>query len=135
VIGTRIHEVPSKGVDACRHRAYDDRDANGAANDMQHRIITFIIHWSTPVQNEPAHHAQEHPKARVDQGQGTYVRFQPGEDEDIANCDGESAADKDRNHPAREKGTSDVQDGITTRSKENQRRKDQIPKSEYRNLS
>ena len=51
VIGARIHEVPSKGVDACRHRAYDDRDANGAANDVQSRIIRFVIHPSTPVQD------------------------------------------------------------------------------------
>src|SRR5262249_27091593 len=122
VVGARTHEVQANGIDACGHRAYDDRDANGAANDMESRIIAFIIHRSTPIQNEPAHDAQEHPKARVDQGQRTHVRFQPGEDEDIANCDGESAADKDRNHPAREKGTSDVQDGIATRSNEEQRR-------------
>jgi hypothetical protein len=61
------------------------------------------------------------------------VRFQPGENEDIANCDGESAADKDRNHPPRKKRTSNVHNGITTSSKENKRRKDQNPKSEYRN--
>src|SRR4029077_8170090 len=40
--------------------------------------------------------------------------------EDIANSDRESTADKDRNHPAREKGTSDVQNGITTSSKDNE---------------
>ena len=51
------------------------------------------------------------------------MRFQPGEDENIANSDGESAANKDGNHPAREKGTPDVHDRITTRSNEEQRRK------------
>src|SRR5262249_879717 len=114
VVGARIHEVQANGIDACGHGAYDDRDANGAANDMESRMIMFITHRSTPIQNEPAYHPHEHPKARVDQGQGTYVRFQPGENEDIANCDGEGTADKDRSHPAWEKGTSDVQDGITT---------------------
>jgi hypothetical protein len=82
--------------------------------------MLVIIHQSTPIQDKPAHHAQEHPKARVDQGQRTHVAFQPGENEDIANGDGESAADKYRNHPAREKGTPDVHDGVTTRSNEEQ---------------
>jgi hypothetical protein len=75
---------------------------------------------SAPIQNEPAHHSQEQSEARVDESRRTHVRFQPGENEDIANGDGESTADKYRNHPAREKGTSDVYNGITTRTEEDQ---------------
>jgi hypothetical protein len=57
------------------------------------------------------------------------MSFQPGENEDIANGNGESTADKDGNHPAREKGTSDVHDGITTRSEENENDDDHTLKS------